>query len=91
MNWPVFWTTFVTIFIAEMGDKTQFAALAASSSTKSTFSVLLAVVLALSIAGALGVWVGHVIGDFVPALYLKWLSGCLFILMGTWILFTAKA
>jgi putative Ca2+/H+ antiporter (TMEM165/GDT1 family) len=86
MDWKVFATTFVTIFIAEMGDKTQFAALAASSGSKSTLSVLLGVVLALSFAGALGVLAGKVLGSFIDPSYIRWVSGSLFIAVGLWIL-----
>jgi putative Ca2+/H+ antiporter (TMEM165/GDT1 family) len=60
VDWGVFLSTFITIFLAELGDKTQFAALAAASQTKSTTSVLLATVLALSVAGTLGVAAGSV-------------------------------
>ncbi|MEZ4744337.1 MAG: TMEM165/GDT1 family protein [Bdellovibrionota bacterium] len=88
MDWQVFFTTFTMIFIAEMGDKTQFAALAASSGSKSTFSVLLAVVLALSIAGILGVVAGKYIGRLISPELIKWISGSLFILIGVWTLIT---
>ena len=74
------------IFLAEMGDKTQFAAMAASAGTKSTTSVLLAVVLALSIAGALGVVAGKYLGEHINPQYLKLVSGSMFIGIGTWIL-----
>lgn len=86
MDWKVFATTFVTLFLAEMGDKTQFAALAASASSRSTFSVLLAVVLALSLAGVLGVVAGRLIGHFFDPQLLKYVAGPLFILLGVWIL-----
>ncbi|MEZ4873115.1 MAG: TMEM165/GDT1 family protein [Bdellovibrionales bacterium] len=81
-----FFTTFTMIFIAEMGDKTQFAALAASAGTKSTFSVMIAVVLALSTAGILGVVAGKYLGEYLNPQYLKWASGTLFIGIGVWIL-----
>jgi hypothetical protein len=55
VNWQLFFTTFVTIFLAELGDKTQFAAVAAASQSDSTREVLLAVVLALSFAGTVSV------------------------------------
>jgi putative Ca2+/H+ antiporter (TMEM165/GDT1 family) len=90
VDWKIFTSTFVTIFLAEMGDKTQFAALAASSQTKSTLTVLLAVVLALGLAGALGVLFGRYIGTFVSPQHMKYISGTLFILVGIWVL-TAKS
>lgn len=90
MDWKIFASTFITIFLAEMGDKTQFAALAASSQTKSTFSVLLAVVLALGLAGSLGVIFGKYLGTMLNPHFMKYISGTLFILVGLWIL-TTKA
>lgn len=86
MDWKIFITTFTTIFIAEMGDKTQFAALAASSQSKSTWTVLVAVVLALSIAGALGVLGGKMLGCFLSPNVIKWIAGTLFITIGIWTL-----
>lgn len=86
MDWKLFASTFVTIFVAEMGDKTQFAALAASAQSKSTVTVLLAVVLALGAAGALGVLFGRILGQYFAPETMKWVSGTLFIAMGIWIL-----
>lgn len=88
MDMNVFTSTFILIFLAEMGDKTQFAALAASAGTKSTWSVLLAVVLALSLAGVLGVLAGKLVGNFMDPRYMKWVSGPLFIAVGLWTLFS---
>ncbi|MGZ3768656.1 MAG: TMEM165/GDT1 family protein [Bdellovibrio sp.] len=86
MDWKIFASTFITIFLAEMGDKTQFAALAASSQTKSTASVLIAVVLALGLAGTLGVIFGRYLGTFLSPQVMKYVSGSLFILVGIWVL-----
>ncbi|MEQ1877561.1 MAG: TMEM165/GDT1 family protein [Bdellovibrionia bacterium] len=86
MDWKVFFTTFVTIFIAEMGDKTQFAALAASSQSSSTWSVGLAVVLGLSLAGIIGVLFGRVLGDVLNPSTMRVVSGCLFVAVGIWVL-----
>jgi len=85
MDWKIFIATFTTIFIAELGDKTQFAAFAAASQTKSTMSVLFGTVLALSIAGAIGVLAGSFLGSFVDPSKIKYFSGSAFILMGLWI------
>ena len=87
MDWTVFSATFLTIFVAEIGDKTQFAALAVASQTKSTLSVLLATILALSLAGTLGVIFGTVLGKFIDPTKMKYISGPAFIIMGLFILF----
>jgi putative Ca2+/H+ antiporter (TMEM165/GDT1 family) len=86
MDWKIFASTFVTIFLAEMGDKTQFAAMAASSETKSTLSVLAAVILALALAGSLGVLFGKFLGNVINPTLLKYISGTLFVLIGLWVL-----
>ena len=86
MDWSVFSATFITIFIAEIGDKTQFAAMAAASQSKSVMSVLFATILALAVAGSLGVFAGSLLSKFIDPIKIKYLSGSAFILMGTWII-----
>lgn len=86
MDWKIFLSTFVAIFIAELGDKTQFAALAVGAQGKSIFSAWLGVVLALSVAGTIGVLAGSLIGELIPASMLRWVSGLLFVIIGAWIL-----
>lgn len=86
MDWKTFFATFATVFIAEMGDKTQFAALLVSSQTKSTSAVLIATVLALSLAGSIAVVIGSSFGHYVNPTQMKYISGAAFIVMGLWIL-----
>lgn len=86
MDWKLFSATFITIFVAELGDKTQFAAVAASSRATSVFPVWLAVVLALALAGSLGVWGGKLLSQFLNPDHMKWISGGLFIAIGIWTL-----
>lgn len=86
MDWKLFSTTFLTIFLAEMGDKTQFAALAASSRSRATVSVWLGVVLGLAVAGTVGVFAGRLVGEAIPPHVLRWLSGSLFVAVGVWVL-----
>ena len=86
MNWQLFITTFITIFLAELGDKTQFAAVAASAQSNSTKEVLLAVVLALSLAGVIGVLAGRILAQYINPETLRYVSGALFVLVGCWIL-----
>jgi putative Ca2+/H+ antiporter (TMEM165/GDT1 family) len=89
MDWKLFFATFVTIFLAELGDKTQFAAMAAGSKSdeNSLWPILLAVVLALGLAGTLGVFFGKALASFLNPNFIQYLSGSLFILVGLWILF----
>lgn len=86
MDWSVFSATFLTIFLAELGDKTQFAAMAVSAQSKSTMSVVLGVVLALSVAGVLGVVFGRVLGQYIEPEKMRYVSGLAFLAMGAWIL-----
>jgi len=86
MDWKLFTATFGTIFLAELGDKTQFAAIAASAQSKTVTEILLAVVLALALAGILGVLAGKVLAQFLNPEILRWISGAMFIGMGLWIL-----
>ncbi len=86
MDFKVFSATFITIFLAELGDKTQFAAMAVSATTTSTTSVLLGVVFALALAGTLGVLAGSLLGNVLNPQMMKYISGALLILMGAWIL-----
>ena len=85
MDWKLFTATFVAIFVAELGDKTQFAAIAAAAQSARVIEVLLAVILALSLAGCLGVLIGRLLASFVDLQVLRYLSGTLFIAMGVWI------
>jgi putative Ca2+/H+ antiporter (TMEM165/GDT1 family) len=86
MDWKIFTATFGTIFLAELGDKTQFAAIAASAQSKSTWEILAAVILALALAGGLGVLAGKLLAQFIDPNVMRWISGALFIGMGVWIL-----
>ncbi len=86
MDWKLFAATFVTIFIAELGDKTQFAAIAASAQSKNLLMILLAVILALSFAGTLGVLFGRLLTVFITPELIRYVSGPLFILVGMWII-----
>jgi putative Ca2+/H+ antiporter (TMEM165/GDT1 family) len=87
MDYKIFLTTFITIFLAEIGDKTQFAAIAAASQSKNLFPIWLAVTLGLVCAGTLGVLFGGLLGQFLNPVVMKYISGGLFIVVGLWILF----
>ncbi len=57
--WPVFSSTFVTIFFAEMGDKTQLATLLISAESQSPWVVFAGSAIALITTSLLGVLIGY--------------------------------
>jgi putative Ca2+/H+ antiporter (TMEM165/GDT1 family) len=58
MDWKIFGTAFLTLFLAELGDKTQLAVITMTASTESKISVFLGASLALIVVTALGVLIG---------------------------------
>ena len=86
MDWRVFLTTFGVIFLAEMGDKTQLAAMTMSAQSKRPWAVFIGAALALTAVSAIGVLVGSVVGDYVPLIWVKRLAAVAFIVIGVLIL-----
>ena len=83
-------TTFVTVFLAEMGDKTQLTTIALSSTTNKPLAVFLGSSLALILATLLGALAGGSIANLVPAFLLKLLSGIVFLIIGIKLLAQSK-
>ncbi|MCB9798555.1 TMEM165/GDT1 family protein [Candidatus Nomurabacteria bacterium] len=83
----IFITTFITIFLAELGDKTQIATLlfaAEKNYPKST--IFLGASLALIATTAIGVLLGSTISNYLDEKTLKLLAGVGFIMVGVWTL-----
>lgn len=57
--WAVFSSTFITIFLAEMGDKTQLVTLLMSAESQSPWIVFLGAALALISTSLVGVLLGY--------------------------------
>ncbi len=57
--WTVFSSTFLTIFLAEMGDKTQLATLLISAESQSPWVVFTGAAMALIATSLLGVLIGY--------------------------------
>ena len=81
-------TTFGLIFVAELGDKTQFAALCLSADTKSRLAVFLGASLALVTSALLAVLIGAFLARCFPPYVVKTVAGILFIVMGVVMLVT---
>lgn len=86
MDWRVFLTTFGVIFLAEMGDKTQLAAMTMAAQTKRPWTVFIGSALALTAVSAIGVVVGSVVGNYIPLVWVKRAAAVTFIVIGVLIL-----
>ena len=74
-------TTFATVFLAEMGDKTQLTTITLSSTTNKPLAVFIGSSLALISATLLGALAGGSIANLIPAFLLKLLSGIVFLII----------
>jgi putative Ca2+/H+ antiporter (TMEM165/GDT1 family) len=86
MDLKILATTFVAVFIAELGDKTQLATMALAGSEQSKWSVFLGAALALVATSAVGVLVGSALSRVVPELWIHRGAGVLFIVIGLYYL-----
>ena len=86
MDWRVFITTFGVIFLAEMGDKTQLAAMTMAAQSKRPWTVFIGSALALTVVSAIGVVVGSVVGNYIPLIWVKRAAAVAFIIIGILIL-----
>ncbi len=90
MDWRIFLTVFATVFIAELGDKTQLATmLFASDKDVSKYMVFFAASAALIVASAVGVLAGSLLSAYINEKYLHYVAGLGFILIGAFTLYRA--
>jgi putative Ca2+/H+ antiporter (TMEM165/GDT1 family) len=86
MDWRVFLTTLGVIFLAEMGDKTQLAAMTMAAQSKKPWAVFIGASLALVFVSAIGVVVGGTLGHYLPIIWIKRAAAVAFIVIGVLIL-----
>jgi len=86
MDWRVMLTTFSVIFLAEMGDKTQLAAMTLAAEKKRPWAVFLGATLALAAVSAIGILVGSALGNYLPITWIKRIAGIAFIVIGLLVL-----
>ena len=92
MDPKIFLTVFVTVFLAELGDKTQLATLLfATKSPSALLTVFFAAAGALVVTSAIGVAAGALLADYVNPKYLSYAAGVAFIVIGVWTLYSAAA
>jgi len=82
LNAKLIASTFVMIFLAELGDKTQISTFALASNARSMLSVFIGAAGALVLTTLIAVVLGGVIGRFVPARIIKFVSAAVFLGFG---------
>jgi putative Ca2+/H+ antiporter (TMEM165/GDT1 family) len=82
MDWKIFGAAFITLFLAELGDKTQLAIITMSANTDSKVAVFLGASLALVIVSLLGVLFGGLLTQFIPTEWLQRIVAVAFIAIG---------
>lgn len=83
----IFLTAFITIFLAELGDKTQLATLLfAANKDHSKLTIFFGAALALISTSAIAVLLGATLSNFVDEKTLKTIGGIGFLGVGVWTL-----
>lgn len=77
-----FWLTFVTLFVAELGDKTQLAVISLTSKTQEPIKVFIGAACALVLVTLLGVLLGEVLVRYVPVSVIKKIAAAAFVVIG---------
>ena len=82
MEWKLFGTAFLTIFLAELGDKTQLAVITMTAKSESKLAIFLGASLALVVVTLIGMLVGGVLSEFIPTEWLQRIVAAGFIVIG---------
>jgi putative Ca2+/H+ antiporter (TMEM165/GDT1 family) len=86
MDWQLFGLSFVTVFLAEIGDKSQLATIALGGSSKFPRAVFLGSTIALILASFLGVLAGGAAAQLLPTKLMKAMAAIGFAIMALRIL-----
>jgi putative Ca2+/H+ antiporter (TMEM165/GDT1 family) len=90
MDIKIFVAVFGTVFLAELGDKTQLATtLFASREPSSLLTIFAAASLALIVSTGLAVAVGSTVSNYIDPKYLSYAAGTGFIVIGIWTIWQA--
>ena len=90
MDVKLLMVVFATVFLAELGDKTQLATmLFATKQSVSLLTIFVGASLALMTSTGLAVIGGSLISQHVDPRYLSYVAGAGFILIGIWTLWRA--
>lgn len=89
MDWKLAAVAFGTLFIAELGDKTQLAVFSLAAENRSPWPVFVGASAALVVVTFLGAFLGGFITKFLPPNTLQLVAGLLFVAIGVFALVEA--
>ena len=88
MEWKLLVTVFISVFVAEMADKTQLVTLLyAANREVSKLTVFIAASAALILTSAIGVIVGSLVSEIISPKLMTTIAGTGFMVIGAWILY----
>ncbi|MBI4516971.1 MAG: TMEM165/GDT1 family protein [Deltaproteobacteria bacterium] len=87
MDWKLITAAFGSIFLAELGDKTQLAVITLVASSGRPWSVFLGASAALVSVTLLGVAIGAVFAEVLPLVWLRKAGALAFVAIGLAMLF----
>ena len=82
MDFTLLISTFVTVFLAELGDKTQLATVAISGTSNRPLAVFLGSSSALVLASLIGAVAGGSLSTVIPAEWLQLIAATGFLVIG---------
>lgn len=88
MDWRSLIIVFWSVFLAEIGDKTQLATMMFSAEGRDPYIVFIGSALALVLAAGIGVVAGNWLSTRIDPSYIKMVAGAGFIIIGVWTLFS---
>jgi len=88
MEWKLLATVFISVFVAEMADKTQLVTmLFATDKDVSKWTIFFGAASALVLTSAIGVIAGTLLSQVVSVKMMSIVAGTGFVLIGTWTLY----
>ena len=75
MFWQVLFSTFASVFVAELGDKTQLATMSMASGSTAKWPVFFGSALALVATSAIAVLAGGAISRLISPIWLRRIAG----------------
>lgn len=83
----IIFSTFILVFIAELGDKTQLTTMLLSSQSNYKIGVFIGSSLALVFSSIMGVMLGSLLNKYIPPHFLQKSAAIAFLIIGLLLLF----